>query len=604
MRDPNENSNHRLLVIDDNPAIHEDFRKIFSPPSAAQNDLQEAEATLFGAVEPGWGRPQFTLDSAQQGAEGLALVQRAKLENRPYAVAFVDMRMPPGWDGVETIARLWEEAPDLQAVICTAYSDYTLDDILKELGNSDRLVILKKPFDSIEVLQLAHALTAKWQLLQRAMMKAGELERSVAERTQELQAANKKLKAEIAERIRVEEAFRQSQKMEAVGQLAGGVAHDFNNILTVIRGYTCMVLADERLDGRTQDLLKQVDDAAQRASNLTRQLLTFSRKQIMQLEHLNLSEVVGQVAKMLHRVLGEDIALKIQTAENLPTLHADRSMMEQVVLNLAVNARDAMPGGGQLQIEVDAVEFNDSCQRQNPDCRAGRFLKLTVTDSGCGIAPEIMPRLFEPFFTTKAVGKGTGLGLATVYGVVKQHQGWIEVTSEPGRGASFRIFLPESVRAEKLRAETQFITRPLGGNETIFLVEDEPALCVMTAKILRSYGYQVITAASGVEALKLWPAHAAKIELLLTDMVMPDGVSGGELAKELQGLKASLKVIYSSGYSHELVGRDATLSEGLNFLPKPYTPEKLARLVRKCLDATSPDSMLTARLPSSTETPV
>ncbi len=584
MLDKSDLRNRRILVIDDNRRIHVDFRKIFQSTQPTDTAMAETELVLFSkapVIETG---PMFEVDSAYQGQEGLALVQQALREQRPYAMAFVDVRMPPGWDGIVTIARIWQEYPDLQVVICTAYSDYSLNDILLELGQSDRLVILKKPFDNIEVLQLSHTLTEKWRLLQQAKAKAGELQQRVEERTQELQAANERLQTEMAERTRVEEALRQAQKMEAIGQLAGGIAHDFNNLLTIISGYTGCLLKDVSLAPQAHENLKQVDDAAQRAANLTRQLLNFSRKQVMQPQCLDLNEVVSQVAKMLHRILGEDYVLRIEVAEAPLVIHADRAMIEQVILNLAVNARDAMRKGGQLLLRTAPAEFTEDDARANPKARPGHFASLIVTDTGCGIPPDIMPRLFEPFFTTKDVGKGTGLGLATAYGITKQHDGWIGVESELGEGTTFRVFLPTQVGSTHSVEEPSSSMTPTGGTETILVVEDEPALRALAQEVLQYYGYQIYTACSGVDALKVWPDHAAKIDLLLTDMIMPDGMTGSELAKRLRADKSTLRVIYSSGYSMELVGRDGVLQEGLNFLPKPYTPQKLANLVRTCLN--------------------
>jgi signal transduction histidine kinase len=576
---------HRLLVVDDNRAIHDDFRKILCPDSQQANELEAAESALFGAPAEKKRAMQFELDSAYQGKEALELVSQSVADRKPYALAFMDVRMPPGWDGIETTGEIWKLDPDIQIVICTAYSDYSWDALHEKLGHTDRLVILKKPFDNIEVLQLAHSLTEKWRLLQEAKAKTEELEQRVNERTSELRIVNEKLVTEMLQRTQAEEGLRQAQKMEAIGQLAGGIAHDFNNLLTIIRGYTCCLLDDEHLDPNAHESLQQVDGAAQRAASLTRQLLTFSRKQVMQPENLNLNEAIDQVAKMLDRVLGEDIALEIMAAKGLPNVHADRAMIEQIIVNLAVNARDAMPKGGRLLIHTASVELTDEEARGNTKARAGQFACFSVTDSGCGIAADIMPHLFEPFFTTKEVGKGTGLGLATVYGIVKQHGGWIEVESTPGHGATFRIFLPASgKKPADVRSHPVLAPKASGGNETILLVEDEPILRALMRTVLQHYGYRVYTASSGVEALKVWAEHELEIDLLLTDMVMPDGLSGRDLTKKLQADNPNLKVIYSSGYSLELLSSESVLQEGFNFLPKPYTPAKLATVVRNCLE--------------------
>ena len=578
--------NRRILVVDDNRAIHDDFRKILSVESAGTASLIEAESILFGETTEA-AREGFQIDSAFQGQDGLAKVQESLRANDPYAMAFVDVRMPPGWDGIETIARIWQEYPDLQVVVCTAYSDYSLNDILKKIGTTDRLVILKKPFDNIEVLQLAYALTEKWHLLQVARAETQQLEQRVQERTRELETANQQLVTEMRQRAQAEESLRQAQKMEAIGQLAGGIAHDFNNILTIIRGYTSCLLEDEQIGANAHESLQQVDGAAERAANLTRQLLTFSRKQVMQQQDLDLNQVIDEVTRMLGRVLGEDIALEIRTAPKLLPVHADRAMIEQIFLNLAINARDAMPKGGSLVIQTSPVVFTDADAVNNTNARPGQFVCFSVMDTGCGIALDVIPHLFEPFFTTKEVGKGTGLGLATVYGIVQQHEGWIDVDSAPGRGATFKIYLPAKQKSPDTDVTANGSDKPLGGDETILLVEDEPILRALMRTVLQHYGYRVHSASSGVEALKIWPMHEREVDLVLTDMVMPDGLSGRDLAQKLQEGKQGLKVIYSSGYSLDLLRGDNILHEGINFLAKPYSPERLAKVVRRCLDEDS-----------------
>ena len=605
MMNPEGISNRRILVIDDNQAIHQDFRKIFRAASPGRSVLDEVEAGLFGASVTHADQPWFEIDSAFQGQESLTLIQEALRQNRPYAMAFVDVRMPPGWDGIETTKRIWEICPDLQIVICTAYSDCSWSEMHEKINPLDRLLILKKPFDPVEVVQLAHALTEKWRLMRESKTRLSSVEQMVKDRTRELEAsqiallnmmedavrnrqkveeAYEELKREVAERRKLEAQFLQSQKMEAFGQLAGGVAHDFNNILSVIMGYSNLLMEEEDLKAEVKDQLKQIYSAGERAANLTRQLLTFSRKKEMQVSALDLNEIVANTTKMLGRIIGEDVKLQCDFASNLPPIQADEGMMEQVLMNLAVNARDAMSKGGRLTISTERLVTDAAYTRGNPEARPGEFVRLTVRDTGCGMTPEIKSRIFEPFFTTKDVGKGTGLGLATVFGIVKQHQGWLEVESQVGVGTAFKVFLPAGPRSSPVAMPGVEEARVRGGTETILLVEDEAALRGMTRIILQRHGYRVLEAASGVEALKVWETHGAEVGLLLTDMIMPDGLTGRELAKQLLVRKPGLKVIYVSGYSVDTEGTTFRMREGVTYLQKPYHPKKLAETVRETLD--------------------
>ena len=561
--------NQRILIIDDNSAIHDDVRKILGVPAREDCALDDEAAALFGWDVEALTSVEFEIESAYQGQEGLAMVQKAAEEGRPYAMAFVDVRMPPGWDGIETISRIWKMFPELQIVICTAYSDYSWEAMIRKVGRTDSLVILKKPFDNVEVLQLAHTLTRKWTLSHRLQNHLASLDEVVARRTEELQTVNARLRQEMEERehaqkelvesearfarafqaspipmalqsltterfIDVNEAFvaicglrrmeivsrtpleleicadldahaqlfaqlrcgrpvrnfeyplrsragdrhecivsgeafplgsemvaliatvdateqrslekqlRHSQKLEAIGQFAAGVAHDFNNILTVIQGHTSLQLAAKNIDADMANSLEQVSMAAERAASLTRQLLTFSRKQVVQPRVLDLNEVVRNLQDMLSRLVGEEIELSCKLSDGLPTIHADEGNIEQIVMNLVVNARDAMPQGGRLAIGTDFVEIDIAHATRHPQTRLGSFIRLSVADTGCGMSTETLGHIFEPFFTTKEVGRGTGLGLATVYGIVAQHGGWIEVASELGQGTTFQIFLPSS----------------------------------------------------------------------------------------------------------------------------------------------------------------
>ena len=389
---------------------------------------------------------------------------------------------------------------------------------------------------------------------------------------------------QFIERGRIEEQFRQAQKMEAFGQLAGGVAHDFNNILAVIIGYSNLLMDDENLSAETKDQLKQVFSAGERAANLTRQLLTFSRKKEMELSPLDLNGVLGNLTKMLGRIIGEDVRLESYYASNLPPILADEGMLEQVVMNLAVNARDAMPHGGQLTLATESVTLGPGCSDRNPDARPGDFVQLSVRDTGCGMSPEILEHIFEPFFTTKDAGKGTGLGLATVYGIVKQHQGWLEVESQIGTGTVFKVRLPASSRPAVDTVQAVADSRGRAGGETILLVEDETGVRALSKIILQRVGYRVLEAGSGVEALEVWENAGAEVDLLLTDMVMPDGLTGRELARQLTARKPGLKVLFVSGYNMDPDGSAFRLREAASFLQKPYHPRKLLDAVRDCLD--------------------
>jgi len=389
---------------------------------------------------------------------------------------------------------------------------------------------------------------------------------------------------DITEYRKLEEQLRQAQKMDAFGQLAGGVAHDFNNILTIILSHASLLEMWEHPNEKFSQSIQQIAQAAERAANLTRQLLTFSRRQVLQPIDLDLNEVVGNMTKMLQRLIGEHISLESHYAPIGAPVHADPGMMEQVLMNLAVNSRDAMPRGGNLILRTEIVSIGAETVFMNSGRRAGKFVRLSVFDSGHGISPENMPRIFEPFFTTKEPGRGTGLGLATVFGIVHQHQGWIDVESEVGSGTSIYIYLPfRTENHEQNRNAAAGFDMP-GGTETILLVEDEEQVRLLARSTLQLMGYLIFEAGDGREALKIWEENKDSIDLLLTDLIMPGEFSGHELADRLNGDNPDLKVIFCSGYSDEMLGGDFVLRGSYNFLQKPYNPSKLVRLVRDCLD--------------------
>lgn len=671
-------SEHRILVIDDNPAIHADFVKILRPAAPVAAPLAESESALFGVAYPRPDRRDCEVDTATQGETGVRMVQEALMAGRPYSVVFVDMRMPPGWDGVETIERLWRVDPQVQTVICTAYSDYSWDDIQKRLGISDNLLILKKPFDNAEVQQLVAALTRKWQWARQARMQMDEMERMVEQRTAELRHSEERfattfraaplpqailnfasghivdvneaftvttgfsrnevlahshpvlnhtglmvplrepqplrarecelrnkagepcrvlistqpttlagephliiMAEDVTARVGLEQQLRHAQKMEAVGQLAAGVAHDFNNILTVIQGHLSLQLATQEFAEVTRSALSETLNASERAATLTRQLLAFSRKQLFQPAPFDLNELIDTQSIMLQRLIGEHIHVDWECQPDLPQVMGDASSLEQVVVNLVINARDAMPRGGRLRIATGPVEISPARAAQNPEAREGKFVRFSVTDTGHGMDEATIARIFEPFFTTREVGKGTGMGLATVYGIVKQHEGWIEVFSSPGQGASFFVYLPISgcqggtppgqmqpAAAENLKL-------------TVLLVEDEPAVRSVMRQLLRHCGCHVIEAGDARDGYARWSENKDRIDLLVTDIVMPGGATGHDLARQLLEERPGLRVIYSSGYSADLFQQGSDLIPGRNFLPKPYDADSVLKLLKR-----------------------
>lgn len=682
----------RILVADDLPTIHDDFRKILLSDRTSPA-LRDAATALFGhSGMPAAPVAHFSLDAVFQGVEALRLVEAALVADQPFALAFVDMRMPPGWDGIETIRQLWAVDPALQICLCTAYSDYSWHETISALGHTDNLIILKKPFDSLEVLQLTHALTRKWQLARENAARLASLDESVRQRTKELRDSEERfarmfqanpvpislqqrddgryldanpaffrlighprdrvlqhtaaelglwlttdpwsevlrsldaqapLRAhpvqlcqgdgnlrqvllsveqadfgtqrcvltsleDITDRTLLEQQFRHAQKMEAVGQLAAGVAHDFNNLLTVVQVHTSYLLEDLPLTDEQRTALNQVRAAGERAAALTRQLLVFSRRQLTQPEPLDLAETFAALHEMLDRLLPAEIKVEWHCASNAPRIYADEASIEQVVMNLVVNARDAMPGGGTIRISLQPAHLEAGQPLRHPDARPGLFARISVADTGTGIEPDVLGRIFEPFFTTKGIGKGTGLGLSTVYGIVSQYDGWIEVASTPGSGTTFDIFIPALDKPAAPRTARRLLapeTSSLEGHgERILLVEDELTVRVVARALIERAGYHVTEASDAPSAIEAWKAAPQPFDLLLTDMVMPNGATGAELAAQLCAQNPSLKVILTTGYSHDLLKRSAQALAGARLLLKPFSRAPLLAIIRETLD--------------------
>jgi two-component system cell cycle sensor histidine kinase/response regulator CckA len=810
--------NHRILIVDDNESIHEDFRKILAVDDEEKR-LDAEETALFGAAHKHRQHIAFDLAYASQGVQALDLVRTSLQEGRRFALVFLDVRMPPGWDGLETAARIWEADPDLQVVICTAYSDKSWDEMMEKVSNPERVLILKKPFDTIEVLQLAYGLTEKWSLLQSARLNLEQLERTVSERTRELAQSEERfskafeyapigmalvspegrwlkvnraicdlvgysesellsrtfqdithpgdleadldhirrmlageirfyeiekryyhknghtvtvllnvslvrdaqerplyfiaqiqditqrqrneeqlrllssaveqtkesvlitnaeldlpgprilfvnsaftaitgysadevvgktprilqgprtersvldllrktlgekkafqaetinyrkdgtafdmewlvaplvnpqgnvthfvaIQRDITERKRMQTQLFQSQKIEIVGKLAGGVAHEFNSIMTAIIGQSDLLINDLPPGDPLVQNAMEIRRCADRAALLTRQLLAFGRKQILQPETVDLNRILTDMEGIIRHLMGGDVDVRMVLANGLPAVKADTSQIEQVILNLIMNGREAMPHGGKLTLETSRICVDEEHVAEFADLKPGGYVLLAVTDTGVGMTSETKARVFEPFFSTKDVGQSTGLSLATCYGILKQSNGHITVYSELDLGTTFKIYLPET--HEKTAATATVSRPPLDlprGTETILLVEDDPALREMATQLLKRLGYTVLTAADSVGALALAEQQTPEsIDLLFTDVVMPQ-LNGKDLSDRILEKHPRTKVLFTSAYPENAITHQGVLHPGVILLQKPFTPSSLAQKLRQVLDA-------------------
>ena len=437
-------ANRRILVVDDNRAIHEDFRKILCP-AVASASLDAMEAALFGAEDKGGPASEpsaaFEVDSAYQGLEGIERVREAVREGRPYAVAFVDIRMPPGLDGVETTVRLWQEEPDLQVVLCSAYADYSWDEMVRRLGSSQRLLILRKPFDTIEVRQMAHALAEKWDLLRRSHQQMEALSHAVRERTRELEDTNARLRHEMEDRARLETRLAQAQRLESLGRLAAGLAHEINNPLSVVIASVGLLRSecDAKLAGQqsmledTEELKDVCSDAmlgAERIRRIVNDIRLFSHLDGQPRSRVDVHEALDHALSGVGGVNKE--VRMVRDFHEVPAVWASLSGLEQVFLGLLLNAVQAVQGKGEPLVRVVTQAGEDG------------WVRVEVEDNGQGIEPEHLHRIFDPFFTTKPAGSGTGLGLSICYGIITGLGGDISVESKPGVGSTFRVLLPRA----------------------------------------------------------------------------------------------------------------------------------------------------------------
>jgi PAS domain S-box-containing protein len=650
--------------------------------------MAATEELLFGASAESAQMPTFEVDSAFQGEEGLARVKAALQEHRPYALAFIDVRMPPGWDGVETTVRIWEACPDLEVVICTAYSDYSLGEMLGRVRNEDQLVILKKPFDTIEVLQLANALTGKWRWHQESKLKLDYLDKLVQERTVKLVQANaclreqarlldlaqdaifvwdlegrvrfwnkgaerlygwtaaevenvkidarycasqtaldKERKAwmaldrgewsgelrhvakngkailvqsrwtlvrdsqgqpqavlvintDITEKKELEAQFIRAQRMDSIGTLAGGIAHDLNNVLAPVMMIGPLLRAQIQ-DEATVSLLESMERGASRGADIVKQILTFSRGGASKKAPLHTHRLLREVAGFLSDTFPKTIQVQFTAPKDLWIVEGNSAELHQALMNLCANSRDAMPNGGSLTLEARNVVLDGSAAAVIPNARAGKYVVWRVADTGVGIAPENLDRIFDPFFTTKDIGKGPGLGLSTVLGIVNGCGGCIQVKSQPGQGAEFTIYLPAVEAAPAGRPERVLPEPPRGHGELLLVVEEDPFLGGLLETILTASGYRVLATADGAEALELYKRHQEHIGAVLVDATVetPDGKSAAGAIHEFD--PGATMIVGSDLPSDQWPPLPRALHR--NLLRKPYDTNLLLDKLRSLL---------------------
>ncbi len=680
--------NRHIIVIDDDREIWQAYKAVLAPDPESPDSTIRQIRELMGdrTSDLSIDEERFELAFAAQGQEGFGLVKEAMESDRPFAVAFIDVRMPPGWDGMETAVRIRRVDPNVEIVIVTAYSDRSRSEIARALGDPAKFLFVRKPFDVEELKQLAVSLTEKWNITRREEEQRNVLRHSearfralvettsdwvweadqqgnltycspVSERlfgfsSEELLGKNmfralgtegedtdeyqqvfennvrtascfytiehrcrhrdgrlvviessgapvlgedgrvdgfRGIDRDITRRIEVEEErrqlevqYRQSQKLEALGTLAGGIAHDLNNMLTPILGYCELARLRIGADHPLQESLEAIDKSARRAAALIRQILAFSRKQVIESSSLNLNTLITDFAKMLQRLIREDVEMQFDLADDLWNIEADISQMEQVLLNLVVNAQDAFVEGGMVIVRTENKEVSYLFDIENRVFN-GFYVVLSVIDNGAGIDKETLNMIFDPFFTTKEVGKGTGMGLATVHGIVRQHGGHVRVETAPGQGTGFYIYLPKVEQHGEHRDEIEQREEVAGGQETILLVEDDPSVLQMTEILLSEMGYTVLSAADGNEGLALFKERGADIDLLLTDLVMP-GMGGRTLSAAIKEMRPEFPVIFMTGYDFNQEFDGQAVRQGMIVLQKPFCPKDLAGLLRKAFE--------------------
>ncbi|MBT9582859.1 response regulator [bacterium] len=656
--------NRRILVVDDNPAIHEDFQKILGSAGAdGLADLDQLELELLDISDPQEESALYQLDYASGGQQALEMLVQARQEGNPYSMAFVDMRMPPGWDGLETIERLWQEDPQLQVVICTAYSDYSWDELQARVKSAENLFLLSKPFDMMEIRQAAAAMTLKRHLTASATAHIDSLEETLGQSREKLQETNQRLKAILdaapvgiltadadfqirglnrvaqelfgltseeaagrplqallsvphpaegsyicsglrvdqssfpaqlklsqlaldsgllnicivvdqterqraeAERRQLESQLFQAQKLESLGILAGGVAHDFNNMLMAIIGYSETALLDAPDSGPLRDMVVNIKATALQAAAVTQQMLSYAGRASCSIEPLSLNEVVRGCAHLLKLSVPAHISWNLELAEALPKAEADPGLLQQIIVNLVMNAAEAIgadQGSITLSTGKQSLDRDFLSTNSMPQAEPGLYAWLACRDSGPGLAGSLLARIFDPFFSTKADGRG--LGLSSVLGIVKSHQGTLRVESEVGQGSTFWVYFPISHLPSPDRQPRRSRT-PRSGK--ILVVDDQDSVRGATGGLIKRLGFELVTASHGEEALNVCRDPEQKLVAVLMDVSMP-GMGGKQAAEMIHEIRPELPILFMSGYASENL-----TPESQNFLHKPFTLEAL-----------------------------
>ena len=581
-----ESETPRIIVIDDIPAIHQDFRKILGQRDVEDSELESLESAIFGIESQRQVASRgYDLTSAFSGEEGARLVREAIAEGRPFSTAIVDMRMPTGWDGIETIRQLWEVDPDLQILICTAYVDHTWPDIVAKFGHHDQLLILRKPFDAADVCQIAAAMTEKRRLTSWYKDTVSDLEGVIERKTETLRSELRR-REELQQRLLDrEKQVGALQKMEAIGIFAGGVAHEFNNLLQIILTHTEFACEASNKNETLRSDLSNIRAAAERASSLTQQLLGFSDRKPLRCRDIDVNMIIRELADMASPLLGNRINLRSLLSQQPIVVSADPTEIQRVLLNCCINARDAMDGAGELTLRTESVDLDASDCESVQGLTPGQYASIQIEDNGKGIPEEFLGRVFDPYFTTKETGSSSGLGLSMVYGLVKQHAGLVRLDSTVGKGTQVEILLPVVTQIQQENEPAQTETRPDGNRQTtdsmtVLYVDDEESLRHAGQRILESAGYHVITARDGQEAIAIVENDHESIDLVLLDDVMPN-LTGSKTFERIKHLRPDLPVVFCT--AHDPKDNSSPDAGATQVLYKPFAADQLLASVKQTL---------------------